>query len=218
MTAAAVGTSAQDPNFALIIPKATGRGVESGDIHHFMDALDKGLYEIQKAKLEELLKKLNSDFEKEKAWRLAAAATYRLLEENYKGRRFQIIGISDGVTSKGQEAIVFKLAVTAAVFDVLKDALETVELMRSSDKIFNKLKTLAETASMNAVPTLRDKFMNMPELFHVEAKVEHNSIALTARIDEQQSQVCTLGQFVDNLNSMQNASSGWSNALWSLLS
>ncbi len=187
-------------SFQLRVPTFEGRSTDAGTLTRFMAAIEDGLFDLEKEELAHLHSKLEPMLSRERSWRLIAGGTYHELENHYRGRRFQIIKAADQFID-GKRVLVLDLAITAAVFSVLQEALCAANAMNRASEVRKLLLEAAEQSYASTARKLRDKFMEVPELFHVDCKIEASEVILTAKVAKPDDILPTMEEALDDLRS-----------------
>jgi hypothetical protein len=173
------------------LPLVAGRGIDRRTLDRFLDEIEAIFYELEVQELELLLALVDEqlDGEARSLWDWAKHAAYHKLKEAYAGRRFHITGAPG-------DGLVLEIAVAAAAFGVLKEALDRTQIRARLDGSRQGLLNRAESSHKSSLIVLRDAFLKS-EMFDVHIDDARTQLTLTARLDKQQDLALpTMHEFV----------------------
>jgi hypothetical protein len=164
-----------------------GASIDRRTLNRFLDEIEAAFHELELQELDTLFAEVDKKHKNERQWEWAKAAAHHKLDKEYAGRRFQIVPI-EGV------GLAFEIAVTAAAFGVLKEALDYANITPRLDGTRRGFQNRAEHSLETTLVVCKDRFLRS-NLFHVQ--LDDNQLILTAKLEEQDAPLPTMQAFVE---------------------
>lgn len=188
------GAEPGDLKVLVKFPTVEGRGIDRKTLNKFLDEIEAIFYELELQELRKLLamvdEKLAGDVDALSVWEWAKHAAYHKLVEAYAGRRFQIAGVHG-------DGLVLEIAVTAAAFGVLNEALARTKNRARLDGSRQGLLRAAEHSHGSSLVVLRDRFAKS-EMFEAVLDDKGTQLVLSAMLEDKDFALPSMEEFVES--------------------
>jgi hypothetical protein len=183
-----VDTAHDDPKIVVKFPTVDGRGIDRKTLDRFLNEVEASLYDLEKEELKVLVAEINKKWGSEKQWQWATHAAFSKLATEYAGRRFQIVAVAG-------DGLAFEIAVTAAAFGVLREAVDHANITPRLDGTRRGLQNRAEHSHATTLVVCRERLLKS-SMFHVQMDDRGKKLLLTAKLEPEDRALPTMKEFV----------------------